>query len=223
MLVNGHEYEKGRAAATMPTDIFHITHIDNLAAIVAEGGLRCDREATERALAKVGIAHKHIKERRAKRRVPIGPGGTFDDYVPFYFAPRSPMLFSINGGRVDGYSDGQRSVVHLVSSAEAVSAADAPFVFADGHADMDLSEFFDDLDDLNKIDWKIMKAGYWADTDEDGDRKRRRQAEFLIHRFAAWSLVVKIGVLDTEMAERVTEILGGAETPLVSVERGWYY
>ncbi len=207
----------------MPTDIFHITHVDNLAAIVAEGGLRCDREAADRGLAKVGIAHQHIKERRAKRRVPIGPGGTLHDYVPFYFAPRSPMLYTIDGGHVAGYSEGQRSIVHLVCSAEAVSDADAPFVFTDGDADMDLSDFFDDLGNLNKIDWKIMQAEYWADTDDDGDRKRRRQAEFLVHRFAPWSLVVKIGVLDAGMAKRMTEVLGGAETPLVSVERGWYY
>ncbi len=118
--------QKGHVAATMPTDIYHITHVDNLAAIVAEGGLWCDREAADRGVAKIGIAHQHIKERRARRRVPIGPGGTLDDYVPFYFAPRSPMLFSINGGFVEGYSDGQRSVIHLVSSAEVVSAAGMP-------------------------------------------------------------------------------------------------
>lgn len=144
----------------MPTDIYHITHVDNLAAIVAEGGLWCDREAADRGLAKVGIAHQHIKERRAKRRVPIGPGGTLDDYVPFYFAPRSPMLYSIHGGYVEGYADGQRSAVHLVSSVQAVSATGAPCVFSDGHAEMDLSDFFDDLDGLNKIDWKIMKTRY---------------------------------------------------------------
>ncbi len=112
---------KGQAAS-----IFHVTHVDNLAAIVAEGGLWCDREAADRGVAKIGIAHQHIKERRARRHVPISPGGTLDDYVPFYFAPRSPMLYSIHGGYVEGYSDGQRSVIHLVSSAEAVSATGVP-------------------------------------------------------------------------------------------------
>ena len=76
------------------TPIFHITHVENLASIIREGGLRCDREAAERGLAEVGIAHQHIKDRRAGRRVPLPPGGTLDDYVPFYFAPRSPMLYS---------------------------------------------------------------------------------------------------------------------------------
>jgi hypothetical protein len=208
----------------MSYPIYHITHVENLAAIVAEGGLWCDREAAVRGVMKVGIAHQHIKDRRAQRRVPIGPGGTLDDFVPFYFAPRSPMLYAIRGGYVQGYSDGQGSVIHLASSVGAISDADVPFVFTDGHAEVDLSDFFDDLDDLDKIDWKIIKERYWADTDDDGDRKRRRQAEFLVHKFFDWHLVERIGVLDAEVCGRVKEILGDAiEKPLVTIERDWYY
>lgn len=206
------------------TPIFHITHVKNLASIIREGGLHCDRKAAARSLVNVGIAHQHIKKRRAGRPVPVGPGGTLDDYVPFYFAPRSPMLYSINGGYVEGYSEGQQSVIHLVSSAEAVEAAGLPFVFTDGHADMDLSDFFDDLDDLGKIDWNIMRAKYWADTDEDGDRKRRRQAEFLVDEFFPWSLVAGMAVLDARIRHQAAKILEESDhKPLVKVRRGWYY
>jgi len=211
-------------AGSDQTSIYHITHVDNLATIVAKGGLRCDRRVAELKLAKIGIAHLHIKKRRAARRVPIGPRGTLEDYVPFYFAPRSPMLLSIHGGYVEGYTGGQRSVVHLVSSVERIVAAGLPFVFTDGHADVALSDYFVDLGDLAKVDWKIMAETYWADTDEDGDRKRRRQAEFLVHQFVPWSLVARIGVLDTRMVDRVVEVVGaGADKPFVSVEPGWYY
>ena len=210
--------------ATISTEIYHITNVDNLVGIVEAGGLWCDREATSRGLTKVGIAYQHIKVRRAQRLVPLGPGGTLDNFIPFYFAPRSPMLCSIYHDNVDGYSEGQRSVVHLVSSAETISDAEASFVFTDGHAAMDLSDFFDKLDDLDKIDWKIMKEKYWADTDEDGDRARRRNAEFLVHRFVPWQLIAGIGVFNMAMAEHVTEILGDvAVKPVVTVERGWYY
>ncbi|MGF1494886.1 MAG: DarT ssDNA thymidine ADP-ribosyltransferase family protein [Microcoleaceae cyanobacterium] len=45
------------------------------------------------------------------------------------------------------------------------------------------SRFFDDFSLLNQvIDWEIMQERYWADTEEDGDRKRRRRAEFLIYK-----------------------------------------
>ena len=44
------------------------------------------------------------------------------------------------------------------------------------------TDFFDRLDDLDKVDWKIMKSKYWNDTDEGLDRKRRHQAEYLVHQ-----------------------------------------
>ena len=85
------------------TDIFHITHIRNLQNIINDGGLWCDRVVSQRNLAHVSIAHQHIKDRRAQKNVPIPPHGVVADYVPFYFAPRSPMLYSISRGNVEGY------------------------------------------------------------------------------------------------------------------------
>src|ERR1051326_1675326 len=110
-------------------------------------------------------------------------GGTLADYVPFYFAPRSPMLFAIYRGQVQGYVGTQQNVVHLSSSVEVVIQKAKAFVFTDGHAEMDFSEFFMDIAHLDRVDWKIMQEQHWHDTNEDGDRKRRRQAEFLVHRF----------------------------------------
>lgn len=76
------------------TDIYHITHISNLPSIIQHGGLYCDNLIPQRNLHPQGIAHQHIKERRARRIVNVAAGGTLADYVPFYFAPRSPMLYA---------------------------------------------------------------------------------------------------------------------------------
>lgn len=206
------------------TAIYHMTHVRNLEPILELGGLYCDRAMAERQVQAVGIAHKHIKERRAKRQVPTCKRGTLADYVPFYFAPRSPMLYAIHCGQVEGYSEGQRPVLHLMSSAEAVQAAGLPFTFTEGHAEMAFSEFFEDLADLARIDWKIVEATYWRDTDADMDRKRRRQAEFLVHEFFPWALVAKIGVINDAMAQEVNRIVVGQRHNLeVRVERSWYY
>lgn len=91
--------------------IYHITSVDNLPGIIKAGGLLCDRDAKN--IQFVSIAHKRIKERRLKKKVPIGAGGVLADYVPFYFAPRSPMLFTINKGNVEGYARGQQPIVHF--------------------------------------------------------------------------------------------------------------
>jgi hypothetical protein len=202
------------------TPIYHITHVNNLQRIIAEGGLHCDRDAQE--LKAVNIGHRHIKERRMNRRVPAGPKGTVGDYVPFYFAPRSPMLYAINSGVVEGYADGQSPVIYLCSTAEAVRKAGLRWVFTEGHADMLFTDFFDDLKDLDKVDWDLMQARYWNDTNDDPDRKRRRQAEFLVHQFFPWELVSYIGVYDRSIAERAGEIIKGG-SPELGIERGWYY
>jgi hypothetical protein len=200
--------------------IYHITHVDNLQRIVAEGGLHCDRSAQR--LKSVNIAHIHIKERRLNRAVPLGPGGTVGDYVPFYFAPRSPMLYVISRGGVEGYADGQHPIVYLCSSTENVDRAGLQWVFTEGHADMVYTDFFEDFRHLDKVDWNLMKAKYWNDTDDDPDRKRKRQAEFLVYQFFPWNLVSYIGVCDDSIADRVGEIIQG-DAPEVGVERAWYY
>lgn len=132
------------------------------------------------------------------------------------------MLFAISRGNVEGYTAGQQPVIYLCSSTEAVDAAKLRWVFTEGHADMDYTDFFDDFKNLAHIDWSLMRAKYWRDTDEDGDRKRRRQAEFLVKDFFPWKLVKQIAVYDNAAAKIVRDILAGNTTPIVS-ERGWYY
>lgn len=206
------------------TDIYHITHIRNLPGILKDGGLWCDRVVSQRNLAHVSIAHQHIKDRRAQKNVPIPPHGVVADYVPFYFAPRSPMLYSISRGNVEGYQGGQSEVLHLVSSAEAVLQIGLPFVFTDGHAEMSISHFYQDLQDLAKIDWEVMRSVYWNDTNTDGDRKRRRQAEFLVHEFIPFSLLERIGVAGQRMAKITSALLAELEQkPLIEVKPAWYY
>lgn len=135
------------------------------------------------------------------------------------------MLYAIHGGFVEGYTGGQAEVVHLVSSAEAVRDAGLGWVFTDGHAEMSpLTDFYGDLKHLDKIDWKVMESRYWRDTDDDPDRKRRRQAEFLVHTFFPWELVTTVGVYGEATAKDVLEILEEAtHKPEVIIKRGWYY
>lgn len=200
--------------------IYHITPVDNLSGIIKKGGLYCDRDA--KRINFVSIGHRHIKERRENKKVPKGPGGVVSDYVPFYFAPRSPMLFVIYKGGVEGYTGGQGPIIHLCSSTEAVSAAGLDWVFTEGQAAMGYTDFFDDLDDLDEIDWPLMQSKYWHDTNDYPDRCRRRQAEFLVHKFFPWELVSEIGVCNTATAEKVNKILHG-NGPTVTVKQGWYY
>lgn len=205
-----------------PTHIFHITDVGNLGRILSDDGLHCKQALDAQAVRYTNIAYDTVQDRRARTRVPCAPCGTLHNYVPFYFAPRSPMLYTISRGNVPGR--GQGSVVHLVSTVEAVVAANLEWVFTDGHGIMGLTEFFNDLADLGRVDWNIMREQYWADTQSDGDRSRRRQAEFLVHKFFPWNLVLGIGVLDDTIKQEVEAALGSSlHRPKARIMPGWYY
>ena len=209
----------------MPTSIYHITHIQNLLSILQTGGLMAINRLRQQQINHFDIAYQRIQDRRAITPVPCGAGGVLHDYVPFYFAPRSPMLCAIHRGGVPGYQEGQSCVLHLVTEAEAIEQANILFAFTNGHAVIGYTDFFDELQDLHSaIDWDIMRAKYWADTDEDGDRKRRRQAEFLIHQFCPWTLIQEIGVIDNDIKGKVEEMLRNeTHCPPVKVYSSWYY
>ncbi len=209
----------------MPTSIYHITHINNLTSILNSGGLIANSRLRQERINYLDIAHESIQDRRARIRVPCGAGGVLHDYVPFYFAPRSPMLYAIHKRKVEGYAQGQNPVIHLVSEAEAIEARALAFAFTDGHGIMSYTQFSDDLEDLGMVDWQIMEAKYWNNvTDDDNDRKRRRQAEFLVHQFCPWRLITEIGVINTTIETQVRQILQNVKyQPPVRVYPNWYY
>lgn len=209
----------------MPTSIYHITHIDNLPSILKSGGLIANSRLRQRQTNYLDIAHENIQDRRARTEVPCGAGGYLHDYVPFYFAPRSPMLYAIHKQNVDGYSGGQKPIIHLVSQIEAIENSEIAFVFTDGHGIMVYTDFYDDLYALNHvIDWELMESKYWFDTPDDPNRKCKRQAEFLVHEFCHWNLIKEIGVINLTMQTEVREILQKFNIQTqINVYSNWYY
>lgn len=206
------------------TFIFHITHIENLSSILQSGKIWCDTERAKNQFLTKGIAHENIKAKRARRIVPNCLGGTLADYVPFYFAPRSPMLCAIYNNRVKDYQGGQEAIIHLVSKIEKVIQRNLPFTFTDGHAEMQVSQFYNDLADMDKIDWNIMREKYWRDTVEDGDRTRRRQAEFLVHNNFPADLITGIGTISEAVKVQVERILSANNKQITTaVRQNWYY
>lgn len=207
-----------------PTPIFHITNIDNLFLILAGGTLRTIADLKATGVAYTSISHPNIQDRRAYTQVPCGPGGCLHEYVPFYFGARSPMLYTISLGNVEGYDQGQEAVIYLVSTVQTVSNANVGHVFTDGHGIMGFTDFYDDLADLGEVDWPLMKKKYWNDTVDDPDRKRRRQAEFLVHGGFPWTLIEAIVVMNNAREAQVQTLLQrAAHKPPVSVRRNWYY
>jgi hypothetical protein len=209
----------------VPTFIYHITHVDNLPGIVAAGGLYCKAQASMPAQ-RVNVSHYDLQERRGRCIVTCGPGGNLHDYVPFYFAPRSPMLYALYRGNVAGYQGGQTPIVYLVASAQRIHEREIPFVFSDGHPIMALSRFYERLEDLDYVDWEVMAGRYWNDTIEHPNRKQLRQAEFLVLGFFPWDCVDWLAVRTQTMEAQVRSFLealpSSARRPVRRMPQ-WYF
>ncbi len=207
-------------------ELYHITHVQNLPRILASKGLWCDAERLRQNFISTGIAHETLKQRRLRTQVPKAAGGNLADYVPFYFCNRSPMLYSIHTGFVQGYDGGQENVVYLVSRVETFANLDRRWCFTDGHAVEAITKFYDNLDDLGQIDWNVIRDWSWKNTDADPDRKRRKQAEFLVQKSVSWPMINGIGVISQQMASQVERILDESRTshrPKIEIETKWYY
>lgn len=191
-----------------------------------EKGLLCRRTVLAEGITFQSISNEEIETRRAETTVVCGAGGTLHDYVPFHFGPRSPMMYRISRKNLPNYTEGQRPLIYLVSSVERVIDAGLSFVIADGHPLATFTDTYDDLARLDQIDFALMNERMWKDTDEDPDRERRRQAEFLVHERVPWELIEEIGVMDAQVKKRVEELLEEAKAqhrPKVVVRGGWYY
>lgn len=94
--------------------LYHVTHYSNLPGIIRLGGILCDARLEELfgEVSHVNIAYGQIKQRRAMTPAPCVPNHTVANYVPFYFAPRSPMLYAIHAGFVSGYTGGQDEIIY---------------------------------------------------------------------------------------------------------------
>lgn len=207
-----------------PAYVYHLTHIDNLRSILDCGALLSYNAMHRDEVVYRNIAHNNIQDQRAHCFVWGAKGGCLHDYVPFHFASRPPMLYAIKGGKVEGYAEGQGPLIYLVSTAQDIAKAALSFTFTDGHAIMAFTEFYDSLDDLDKVDWSVMKSKYWHDTTEHPDRRRRRQAEFLVHDCVPIELVRGIVVKNTGRKEAVSEIVRNSSVELSVQERtSWYY
>ncbi|WP_457653267.1 type II toxin-antitoxin system toxin DNA ADP-ribosyl transferase DarT [Rhodocaloribacter sp.] len=205
--------------------LVHIVHVDRLPSIVADGFLWCDAEVQRRRPPGTGIGMNAIKLRRLEElQLTSRPGLYVGQCVPFYFCPRSVMLYLLHQGNHPelSYRGGQAPIVHLVADLhEAVVWAESEglrWAFTLSNAGSYYFEDRCDLARLHEIDWKAVQARDWQTC------KEGKQAEFLVeHRFP-WHLVQYIGVYSERYLNLVrAAVNAGSHRPLVKIRRDWYY
>ncbi len=210
----------------IPTPILRLTHIENLPTILSREGLHSSNKTPFDQFPYKPIHNPNIQQKRHIQIIPCGPKGTLHDYVPFYFGRLSPMLFQIHTKQIPCCPDGQEKVIYLVAHVQEIIENNMKYVFSDGHGIARFTKYFDNIVNLDKIDFQIVNQKQWADDESDRDRQRKKQAEFLIHDFCPWICVREIIVMNQNMRDVVLEIFSKFSSKLhrpISIKRNWYY
>lgn len=210
--------------------IYHILHVDRLASVLADGWLWSDAVVQQRASSGTAIGLSTIKARRLQSALNSHPTLTVGQCVPFYFCPRSIMLFLLHRGNDDGlsYRGGQEPIVHLEGDLHAsirwAEERKRKWAFTLSNAG---SNYFDDrasIDRLGEVNWEAVGANRWSGNGVDPSIKEGKQAEFLMEESFPWSLVERIGVSSRSVYSQVAQQLNGqVHHPRLEILREWYY
>lgn len=186
--------------------IFRITHRNNVPWIL-DHGMVC-RNHPQQDPNFINIGNAELISKRSTHAVPSPPapqaGCTLNDFVPFYFTPFSPMLLNIKSGRNGVTMRSMDEIVIFVSSLHTLYAQNIPFIFTNKHAYAAGAGFFDDLADLDKIDWPLLQSRNFKRDDNDPDKLSRYQAEALICQKVAIQPFAGIVTHDAATARQVT-------------------
>jgi hypothetical protein len=206
--------------------IYHIVHIDRLPSVVADGCLWSDAVMVQRNGAGTVIGMNAIKQRRLGLPVSCHAGDCVGDFVPFYFCPRSIMLYVIHRANHPdlAYRGGQEPIIHLEADLNRVvawaNANGRKWAFSLSNAGAFYTQFRSHVGQLDEVNWPAIAANDFrrADVNEG------KQAEFLLHHSFPWELIERAGVLSQGMAQQVANAMQGvAHRPRLEIRTDWYF
>lgn len=209
--------------------IYRIFHIQNLEYIL-KSGYFCGSYSIKSDPDYVNIGNRQLIELRKNDSIYVLENGSIKkegispakEYLPFYFAPRSVMLYQIYKGDMVEHTP-QENIVHLVCKLENIINK-APYLFTDGHGHANFSTWYDNIEYINEIDWETVRSKNWADTEDDPDKKRRKQAEFWTKHEIAIEEITGLGVYNEAAKQRVTELCKKYNRNIaVKVKEDYYY
>ncbi len=122
------------------------------------------------------------------------------------------------------YQGGQQPMIHLQSDLEAViewaETNRVHWAFSDRNAGAYLTDFYNDPSAFSKINWLAIESRDFRSPDiKDG-----KQAEFLLFGSFPWTLIEKIGTINSTISTRVQQVLETtAHQPVIAVKPNWYY
>lgn len=202
--------------------IFRIVHRDNVPWIL-EHGMHCRTSPTQAPTFRT-IGNSDLIDKRQRREVPIPPGGTLSDYVPFYFTPYSPMMLNITTGYGGVTKVPNEEIVIFVSSLPRLTELARPFVFTDRHAYLQAANFYSDYGELDRVDWALLRSRNFAHDPDDPEKGARYQAEALVHGHVPLEAFLGLVCYSDEMKDVLDQMVGDRGLNLQVFKRTrWYF
>jgi hypothetical protein len=146
--------------------LFYTAHIQNIKSIL-DLGILSHNLAHSLGLVSEDISNQQVNERR--NRTVSTLGGNIHDFAPLYFNPRNPMLYVLCKQLIKENLVLIRVNPHIL--------LEKNVCFSDGNAAVSSTQFYNNLDDFNKLNWDVIKNEYWTNYP---DGKRIKCSEVLV-------------------------------------------
>lgn len=160
------------------TYLFRMTHIENIPHILQYGITHSTSVNANPNFVPIGDGSLIT----TRNNFLLNNGRRLGEYIPFYFGVRTPMLYVVQNGFNMVAPTPADNIVYCVSSVQKIIDLQLDFVFTDGHAVDGFSSQYTatNIQNIDTIlDKDAIDAKYWRD-ENDLDRKRRKEAEFLV-------------------------------------------
>jgi hypothetical protein len=201
--------------------IWRIVHRDNLPWIL-DNGLHCGNSDV-RSPHWVNIGNQELIDKRSQRTVPLSPEGTLSDYVPFYFTPFSPMMYNIYTGRSVPQMRNHEIII-LVSTLHRVKELGHLFLFTDRHAYSPTAVYYDNLRNLENINWPILQARNFQKNPDDPLPVEQYQAEALIYQYLPVNALIGVICYTDGIKSSIQNELQASGVNLeVYTKQEWYF
>lgn len=153
----------------------------------------------------------------------LNNGKKLGDYIPFYFGVLTPMLYVIKKGYNQVKVTPAEDIVYCITSVQQILNTNLDFVFTDGHAIEKLSTQYEPKDVVNidkLLDFKAINDRNFKDP-VDLDKKRRKQAEFLVDGDIPIQAILGYVVYNKKAQDKLIEM--GIDIKKTVIKAGYYF
>ncbi len=199
--------------------LFRMIHIENISHVWEFGITKIDSVNTNANYKSIGDGS--LINNRSNFLMPNGK--ILGNYIPFYFWYRMPMLYVIQKGFNGVTPSLPQDIVYCITNVSNIIENEIDYVFTDGHAVDSFSSFYLPKDIFKieeKLDFIAIKDNFWKD-DNDLDKKRRKEAEFLVANNIPQSAIQVFAVVNQSAKDKLIQL--GIPNEKITIRSEFYF